>query len=107
MLPDAAAVTGDEQASVLLRLRISFCKSFAQRWTRIILLAANASRDLLFVCNVFVGIDSVFGSFGFFGLLGALAAAGWVAGVFAGEGVGCCGLLGVVQAYAAAVLAVG
>jgi hypothetical protein len=86
MLPDAAAVTRDEQPTSVFGLRVDLVEGLAQRWTRIVLLAANASRDLLFIYCVFVGVDDVFGSFCLLGLVGALAASWWLADVFAGEG---------------------
>ena len=107
MLPDAAAVTRDEQPSRIVGLRVGLCEGFAERRARVVLLAANAPRDLLFVHNVFVSLGGLFGSFGLFGLVGALAASWRLAGVFAGEGVWRCGFLVVVETYAAAILTIG
>jgi hypothetical protein len=90
MLPDAAAVTRDEQATSVFGLRVDIVEGLAQRRARIVLLAANASRDLLLIYCVFVGVDDVFGSFCLLGLVGALTASWWLADVFAGEGAWRC-----------------
>jgi hypothetical protein len=96
MLPDVAVVTRNEERTSVFRLRVSLSGGFAQRWARIVLLSANASCDLFFLYNIFIGVCNLFGSFGLFGQVWALAATRRLADVFAREWVWRCGFLVVV-----------
>lgn len=87
VLPYAAAITRDEQSSRIFCVWVDIVEGFTQRWTWVLLLAANASSYLFLfgVNDCFVlAVDVVFQNLGFFGQLRPLRAARWFTSFFAG-----------------------
>ena len=91
MLPDAAAIAGYEERARVFGLCLARGKGVTQWQTGIVLLTANTSRHFLLFAGVFFDIVAGFDVFLCLGGQGSLAAARLVAGVLAGEGVGCGG----------------
>jgi hypothetical protein len=87
MLPNTTAVTRDEQATCIFRLERNLTEGLAERWARVVLLAANASGDFLFFDCFLVNFSGRFSNLFFLGGVGALAATRGLAHLLAGAGV--------------------
>lgn len=85
VLPNAAAITLDEQPARVVALGVNTVERLAQRRARILLVAANAARYILLFGVGVIHIVIFFCSAIFFGRMRALAATGWLAHVFAGR----------------------
>lgn len=83
MLPDRAAVTLDEQTARVVALHIGSAERLTERWAWVLLLAAYAARDFLFVNYCFLCVIITLRSVFLFGWLRALAATRWLAHVLA------------------------
>ena len=93
VLPDTATVTLYEQSACVLVLRVNAAEGLAHWRARVVLVAADASRDVLLVTDSVIRVIVRLRDAVLLRRLSALTATWRLTDVFAGQRVRCCGLV--------------